>query len=57
VGRDRGRPLDSGLADLVTVTTHPSAILRAPGDSERHEAMDAFVDDLRHVADWLEERS
>jgi uracil-DNA glycosylase len=57
VGRDRGRPIDSDLADLVTVTTHPSAILRAPGEAQRHEAMDAFVEDLRRVADWLEERS
>ncbi len=28
----RRRPVDSGLATLVTATAHPSAILRAPGD-------------------------
>jgi DNA polymerase len=56
VGRDRGRPLDSDLAELVTVTTHPSSILRAEDDDQRHEAMDAFVEDLRQVADWLKKR-
>src|SRR5436305_7821176 len=28
IGSDRGRPMDSELAELVTITTHPSAILR-----------------------------
>jgi DNA polymerase len=56
VGRDRGRPLDSDLAELVTVTTHPSSILRAENDERRREAMQSFVDDLRHVADWLSKR-
>ena len=56
VGRDRGRPLESDLAELVTVTTHPSSILRAQDDAERHEAMDAYVEDLRNVADWLRRR-
>jgi uracil-DNA glycosylase family protein len=56
VGRDRGRPLESDLADLVTVTTHPSSILRAHDQSERHAAMEVFVDDLRRVAAWLKRR-
>ena len=56
IGRDRGRPMDSDLAELVTLTTHPSAILRAQ-EEERQAAMDAFVEDLRTVADWLAERS
>ncbi|HET7050809.1 MAG TPA: UdgX family uracil-DNA binding protein [Solirubrobacteraceae bacterium] len=55
VGRDRGRPLDSDLAELVTLTTHPSAILRAE-DDERDAAMDQFVADLANVATWLSER-
>jgi uracil-DNA glycosylase len=29
VTADRGRPLDSPLAEVVMVTIHPSAILRA----------------------------
>jgi DNA polymerase len=53
IGRDRGRPLESDLAELVTVTTHPSAILRTRGEPDRTRAMDAFVADLRAVAEWL----
>ncbi|MEA2145200.1 MAG: uracil-DNA glycosylase [Solirubrobacteraceae bacterium] len=53
VTRDRGKPMPSDLAQLVTVTTHPSAILRMRGAPERTQAMDAFVADLRAVADWL----
>ena len=56
VGRDRGRPADSALAELVTLTTHPSAILRQRDEAERAAAMDAFVADLTVVAQWLAER-
>jgi uracil-DNA glycosylase family protein len=52
VMRDRGRPLDLPLAPLVTVTVHPSSILRA-GEG-RAEAYGAFVRDLRKVARWME---
>jgi uracil-DNA glycosylase family protein len=55
VGRDRGRPIESGLAALVTLTTHPSAILRTD-DPEREAAMEQFVADLANVARWLSER-
>jgi DNA polymerase len=55
VGRDRGRPMDSDLAPLVTLTTHPSAILRERDDAARGEAMDEFVADLERVARWLHE--
>jgi len=55
IGRDRGRPMDSDLAELVTITTHPSAILRAQDDAERKAAMDQFVADLTTVAQWLRE--
>jgi DNA polymerase len=55
IGRDRGRPMDSDLADLVMVTTHPSAILRQRDGAARGEAMDAFVQDLQSVARWLTE--
>jgi DNA polymerase len=55
IGRDRGQPLDCDLAELVTVTTHPSSVLRAPDEDQRHAAMDAFVEDLRQVAGWLHE--
>ncbi len=52
IGRDRGKRFESDLAELVTLTTHPSAILRAP-DEDRDQAMRLFVADLKKVADWL----
>jgi DNA polymerase len=55
IGRDRGRPMESDLAELVTITTHPSAILRQRDKTEREAAMDAFVTDLARVAAWLQE--
>jgi uracil-DNA glycosylase family protein len=51
----RGRPIDSDLADLVTATVHPSAILRAPDDEARHAERRAFTHDLRTVADFFAE--
>lgn len=56
IGRDRGRPVDSDLAELVTLTTHPSAILRAD-DEDRDEAMAMFVADLSAVRKWLGEHT
>ena len=53
IGRDRGHPMESELAPLVTITCHPSPILRARGDAERTRAMDEFVADLERVAEWL----
>jgi uracil-DNA glycosylase len=50
VTKDRGRPLDSPLADCAIVTVHPSSILRARDDDERHAAFSAFVEDLEEVA-------
>jgi uracil-DNA glycosylase len=56
IGRDRGTPVDSDLAELVTLTAHPSSILRARTDEERDEAMRRFVNDLRTVSRWLSAR-
>jgi DNA polymerase len=50
VTRDRGRSLDSELADDVSVTVHPSSILRAPDEAARRAAYDGFVADLARVA-------
>ncbi|MFL5865098.1 MAG: UdgX family uracil-DNA binding protein [Solirubrobacteraceae bacterium] len=55
VGRDRGRPIESDLAELVTLTAHPSAILRERDDAARAAAMEEFVSDLHQVAQWLGE--
>jgi uracil-DNA glycosylase family 4 len=50
VTRDRSRLIPSSLAEMVTVTLHPSSILRAPDPEARREAMRRFVADLRKVA-------
>jgi uracil-DNA glycosylase len=47
VTQHRGRPLESDLAQLVTATIHPSAVLRA---ENRDEMFAGLVDDLRLVA-------
>jgi DNA polymerase len=51
--RERGRPIDSDLAELVTATVHPAAILRAPDDEARQAERLAFTRDLRTVAEQL----
>jgi DNA polymerase len=53
ITRERGRPLDSDLADLVLATAHPSSILRQRTDEERHEERRLLVEDLRVVAEAL----
>jgi uracil-DNA glycosylase len=50
--RERGRPIDSDLAELVTVTVHPAAVLRAPDDRREAERR-AFIRDLRLVAEHV----
>ena len=50
VTKERGTWVDSELAERVTATVHPSAILRQRDDESRHAEMAAFVDDLRIVA-------
>jgi uracil-DNA glycosylase family protein len=47
VTQERGKPLDSELAELVVATIHPSAVLRA---ENRDEMFAGLVDDLRVVA-------
>jgi hypothetical protein len=49
--------MDSDLAELVTLTAHPSSILRAEGEDQRQEAMEQFVADLGTVASWLRTHS
>ena len=53
VTKQRGTWIESDLAEHVTATIHPSAILRQRTDEDRHREMDAFVDDLRRVATML----
>jgi uracil-DNA glycosylase family protein len=51
--RDRGKFYPSPLAPLVTLTVHPSSILRAPDSAAREAARRAFVGDLTAIAKRL----
>jgi DNA polymerase len=51
VTKDRGRRIESELAEFVTVTVHPSSILRA--EDRREAEFEAFVNDLESVARQL----
>jgi uracil-DNA glycosylase len=53
VTKERGRWLESELADRVTATIHPSAILRQRDGESRKREMQLFVEDLRLVASEL----
>jgi DNA polymerase len=53
ITRERGRPLDSDLADLVLATAHPSSILRQRTDEDRYEERRLFTEDLKLVAEAL----
>jgi uracil-DNA glycosylase family 4 len=53
VTKQRGEWIDSDLAEHVTATIHPSAILRQRDDESRHEEMSRFVEDLKLVASVL----
>jgi DNA polymerase len=50
VTKDRGRFLESDLAPAVSVTVHPSSILRIDDEVERREARAELAADLRLVA-------
>ncbi|HTU28783.1 MAG TPA: UdgX family uracil-DNA binding protein [Solirubrobacteraceae bacterium] len=54
IGKDRGAAQKSDLAELVTLTAHPSSILRAQ-DDDRAAAMDQLVNDLHAVGAWMAE--
>jgi len=53
ITRERGRALESDLAELVLATVHPSSILRQRTDEERYEERRRFTEDLRVVAEAL----
>ena len=52
VTRERGKPVESDLAEHVLATIHPSAILRGDPESREHEYA-AFVRDLKVAAKLL----
>jgi DNA polymerase len=53
VTKERGRFVESDLAEHVLATIHPSAILRQRDDESRHAEYAAFVADLKPVATVL----
>ncbi|MCU1231432.1 MAG: Uracil-DNA glycosylase, putative family 6 [Acidobacteria bacterium] len=53
VSLQRGRFVESPLAEFVTATVHPSSILRAPTDETRRMETQEFIDDLRKIAKAL----
>jgi len=53
VTKSRGEWVESDLAEHVTATIHPSAILRQRDDESREAEYAAFVDDLKIVAKVL----
>ena len=53
VTREHGRLLPFDRTPYAIATTHPSAILRAQTDEQRHQDMERFVADLRVVAEVL----
>jgi DNA polymerase len=53
VMRDHGQFFESDLGPLVTVTIHPSAVLRAPDEAGRQAQYDLLLGDLRQVAKRL----
>jgi DNA polymerase len=53
VTKDRGRFLESDLAPAVSVTVHPSSILRIEDDEERRAARRELTEDLRKIASRL----
>jgi len=55
VTRHRGELVESPYAPLVTVTVHPSSVLRASDETTRNEEMKRFVNDLRYAAARLRE--
>ncbi len=52
VTRDRTKKFSSPSAEIVTVTVHPSAVLRAPDSAGRAAAFEQLVEDLRTIARW-----
>ena len=54
VTKQRGTWIESDLAEHVTATIHPSAILRQRTDEDRDAEMARFVADLQLVASVLD---
>ena len=53
VTKQRGEWIESDLAERVTATIHPSAVLRQRDEESRRQEMERFVEDLKPVAEVL----
>jgi uracil-DNA glycosylase len=53
VSQRRGQLVESALAPYVIATVHPSSILRAQDEDSRHLQMQAFIRDMKKVAELL----
>lgn len=53
LSKERGKFVEHPWAPLVTSTIHPSAVLRAQSDEQRHSEYQGFVADLKKVRDAL----
>jgi uracil-DNA glycosylase len=51
ITRERGRPIRLSDTETAFVTVHPSFLLRVPDEDARHREYQAFVRDLRKVAE------
>lgn len=49
VTRERGKVLESELAERVVTTVHPSSLLRQPDEATRRREYGFFVEDLRRA--------
>jgi len=55
IQRDRGNPQPTAFAPKTLITSHPSALLRAPDEATRAANYALFVEDLRIVRRLLDE--
>lgn len=55
VTQQRGQLMPFSTAPFVLATVHPSSILRAPDEESRHREYELFVNDLRVVAQALQQ--
>lgn len=53
VTQHRGELIDSAIGPRLLATVHPSSILRAPDDEQRHAEYARFVADLKTIAGLL----
>ena len=54
VSTQRATFVPSPLAPFVTATVHPSSILRAPSDEQRHAELARFIADLKKIRKAIE---